>query len=47
MKTSLITAAIAIIALTLMSCSLQTADGSSGSVDAASVLKAIEIIAQK
>lgn len=47
MKTSLITAAIAIIALMLCSCSLQTADGSSGSVDAASVLRAIEIIAEK
>jgi hypothetical protein len=47
LKTSLITAVIAIIALALMSCSFQTAEGASGSVDAASVLKAIQILSEK
>lgn len=49
MKTSLITAAIAIIALALCSCSFSVnPDGSkSGNVDAESAMRAIEIFAAK
>jgi hypothetical protein len=46
MKTSIITAAIAIIALLLCSCSFQSADGSSGSIDTTAALRAIEILSR-
>lgn len=49
MKTSLITAAIAIIALALCSCAFTVnPDGSkSGTVDTAAAMRAIEIFASK